>query len=165
MGKTSCHTLHSSAKLRSMKWPFEKKIQRLKAFWALEIVGLSNLLPERSDRNHMPWNLYQLRQSFQINCREQAYFGIEVDCTGLCLCRQISVIQTLQHKGTYVTKSVYYLCYVDVLVHDSDSNLQFKCTSKKKSSSRGGDSFCTVVTQKSLCWPSCIPDHLGDLSG
>lgn len=79
----------------------------------------------------MPLN-YQLRQFFQNNCREQAYFGIEVDCTGLCLCRQISVIQILQHKGTHITKAVYYLCNVDVLVHDSDSKLQFKSTSKKK---------------------------------
>lgn len=42
------------------------------------------------------------------------------------------MIQTLQHKGTYVTKAVYYLCYVDILVHDSDSKLLFKFTSKEK---------------------------------
>lgn len=56
------------------------------------------------------------------------------------------MIQVLPHKRTHVTKAVYYLSYVDVLVRDSVSKLQFKCTNKKKKlSSRVGDLLCTVL--------------------
>lgn len=31
------------------------------------------------------------------------------------------MIQIFQHKDTHVTKAVFYLCYVDVLVQDNGS--------------------------------------------
>lgn len=43
------------------------------------------------------------------------------------------MIQTLQHKGTHVTKAVCYMHYLEVIIYDSNSKMRFKFTSKKRS--------------------------------